>query len=156
MSPDAPARGLTEGCMVETAEGPVAMRDTPKKGFAVMTRTDDGGIGFRQLIRLEHASDVPLVRIGLDNGHAIVVARDHTLFTVGLEPVAACALSPGDQLETAFRYPDGYLPTGRAEVSAAWGVAVTSVEEAGNGPVMFGTVRDTHRLFLTAGVLCGE
>src|SRR5438045_1272233 len=32
------ARGLAGDCMVESAEGPVAMRDTPNKGFAVLTR----------------------------------------------------------------------------------------------------------------------
>ena len=62
----------------------------------------------------------------------------------------------GDALETAFRYPEGYLPTGVDAVPDAWGVHVTGVEPAGEGTVMFGTVRDTHRLFVTAGVLCAE
>jgi hypothetical protein len=33
---------------------------------------------------------------------------------------------------------------------------VKAVEPAGTGQVLTGTVRDTHALFLTAGVLCGE
>ena len=156
MTSDGAARGLSEACMIETAEGPVSMRETPKKGFAVMTRMDDGAVGFRQLMRLEERADVPLVRIRLDNGHAVVVARDHRFFRAGMEPVRAADLAPGDALETAFRYPEGYLPTGMDGVPAAWGVKVTGVEDAGVGTVMFGTVNDTHRLFLTAGVLCAE
>jgi hypothetical protein len=156
MTSDGGARGLTPECMVETAEGPVAMRDTPKKGFAVMTRMDDGTLGFRQLMRLEERSDVPLVRVAFDNGHVVVAAREHRFFRAGMEPVAAGDLQPGDALETAYRYPDGYLPTDMEAVPAAWGIKVSGVEDAGTGAVMFGTVHDTHRLFLTAGVLCAE
>jgi hypothetical protein len=150
-------RGLAPACMVETAEGPVAMHETPKKGFAVLTLLDAGSLGFRQLLKVEQADDVPLVRVVLDNGHTAVVARAQTFFRQGGGGgVAAAALVPGDALETAFRYPNGYQPpTGTASPSAA-GVHVVRVEPAGRGTVMFGTVRDTHRLFLTAGVLCGE
>jgi hypothetical protein len=35
-------------------------------------------------------------------------------------------------------------------------IAVRAVEAAGEGPVLFGTVRDAHQLFLTAGVLVAE
>jgi len=156
MRDGAEVRGLTPECMVETAEGPVAMRETPKKGFAVMTRTDDGTIGFRQLMKLEEHPDVPLVRVSLDNGHAVVVARDHRLFRAGMESVRAVDLRPGDALETAFRYPDAYLPTDMEAVPAAWGIRVVGVDDAGVGPVMFGRVNGTHRLFLTAGILCAE
>jgi hypothetical protein len=149
------ARGLAESCLVETAEGPVSMRETPQKGFAVMTRLLSGELGFRQLIRLEHVERAPLVRVSLDNGHAFVVARDHPVYRIGLEATPAGDLAPGDSLESAFRYPDGYQPSG-AEAPSAWGIHVTAVEPAGEGAVMFGTVRDSHRLFLTAGVLCGE
>jgi hypothetical protein len=73
-----------------------------------------------------------------------------------MDAVAAADLQPGDRLETAFRYPDGYQPTGVAPAPHNWGVSVARVEPAGEGAVMTGTVRDTHALFLTAGVLCGE
>ncbi len=35
-------------------------------------------------------------------------------------------------------------------------IAVRAVESAGEGPVLYGTVRDTHTMFLTAGVLVAE
>lgn len=149
------SRGLAPTSLVETAEGPVAMKDTPGKGFAVLTRFPSGGLGFRQLLKVTTAEGVPLVRIVLDTGHAVVVARGHVFYRLGMEPVAAARLAPGDRLETAFRYAAGYAPPD-ATRPVREHVAVRAVEEAGEGPVMTGTVRETHTLFLTAGVLCGE
>jgi hypothetical protein len=149
-------RGLATSCMVETAEGPVPMHETPKKGFAVLTRFDHGGLGFRQLVRVEQRDAVALVRVVLDNGHSVVVARDHPFYRRGLEAVPASRLAAGDALETAFQYPEGYHAPTAAAAPSAWGVHVVRVEPAGEGSVMSGSVRDTHRMFLTAGVLCGE
>jgi hypothetical protein len=131
------------------------MRDTPGKGFAVMTRLPSGRLGFRQLIKVTSAEAVPLVRVVLDTGHAAVVAHRHLFYRVGMAPVPAEGLAAGDLLETAFHYRDGYAPAG-AERPVVRAVGVRAVEPAGEGPVMTGTVRDTHNLFLTAGVLCGE
>src|SRR5689334_15152564 len=101
----APSRGLSADCMIETAEGPVPMAETPNKGFAVLTRLPSGGLGFRQLIKVTPAAEVQLVRVVLDSGHAVVVARGHGFFRRGMERVAAGDLAPGDVLETAFHYP---------------------------------------------------
>jgi hypothetical protein len=149
------ARGLAGDCMVESAEGPVAMRDTPNKGFAVLTRLPSGQLGFRQLIKVVEKGPVPLVRVVFDSGHAAVVAREHVFYRLGLEPVPAERLRPGDQLETAFRYPGDYTPPD-ATTPVRQAIAVRAVEPAGEGQVWAGTVRDTHALFLTAGVLCAE
>jgi hypothetical protein len=149
-------RGLTTSCLVETAEGPVAMADTPNKGFAVLTRMPSGALGFRQLIKVVTRDAVPLVRVLLDSGHSVVAAAGHPFFRHGMEAVAAADLRPGDRLETAFHYPAGYLPPDVAAAPNAWGISVRAIEPAGDGPVMTGTVRDTHTLFVTAGVLCGE
>ena len=152
---DAP-RGLTPDCHVETAEGPVAMHETPNKGFAVMTRLPNGQIGFRQLIKLGRRGPVPLVRVVLDSGHAVTVASGHPFYRRGMEAVPAAVLRPGDLLETAYAYPEGYVPPDLSDAPRAGAVAVVRVEPAGEGEVMGGTVRETHALFLTAGVLCGE
>ena len=132
------------------------MAETPNKGFAVLTRLPTGQLGFRQLIKVQSRDAAPLVRVTLDSGHSVVVAAGHPFFRRGMEAVAAADLRPGDQLETAFRYPDAYLPPDVTAASHAWGISVRSVEAAGDGPVMTGMVRDTHALFVTAGVLCGE
>jgi hypothetical protein len=149
-------RGLAATCMVETAEGPVPMADTPNKGFAVLTRFPSGQLGFRQLIKVMTAGPVPLVRVVLDSGHASLVAPGHVFFRRGMEPVPAADLRPGDLLETAFAYPEGYAPPDATAAPRGRFLAVRAVEAAGEGPVLYGTVRDTHTLFLTAGVLCAE
>ncbi|TMB09804.1 MAG: hypothetical protein E6J71_27600 [Deltaproteobacteria bacterium] len=155
--PAAPPRGLPGDCFVETAEGPVPMAETPNKGFAVLTRLPSGLLGFRQLIKVVTSERVPLRRIVLDSGHAIVMASGHLVYRCGMEPVPAEHLVVGDRLETAFHYPDRYAPPDRdAQAPFYDAISVRAVEPAGEGPVYTGTVRDTHTLFLTAGVLCGE
>jgi hypothetical protein len=149
-------RGLSADCMVETAEGPVRMADTPGKGFAVMTRLEPTRLGFRQLIKVETAAVVPLVRVVLETGQEAVTARGHRFFRRGMEAVAASDLAPGDLLETAFHYPEGYWPPDAGSPTPRVQLAVRAVEAAGEGPVLFGIVRDTHTLFLTAGVLVAE
>jgi hypothetical protein len=149
-------RGIAATCHVETAEGPVAMADTPGRGFAVLTRLPSGNLGFRQLIKVVSAADVPLVRVTFDAGYTALVASDHPFYRLGMEPVPACRLAPGDLLETAFGYPAGYVPPDAAAPCRGRAIAVRAVEAAGTGTVLTGTVRETHVLFLTAGVLCGE
>jgi hypothetical protein len=156
MIEDGRPRGLATSCLIETAEGPIAMSETPNKGFAVLTRMPSGGLGFRQLMKLVTREAAPLVRVVLDSGHSVVAAAGHPFFRRGMEAVAAADLRPGDLLESAYRYPEGYLPPDVAGAPSAWGVSVRAVEPAGEGPVMTGTVRDTHALYVTAGVLCGE
>ena len=142
--------------MIETAEGPVAMADTPGKGYAVLTRLPAGGLGFRQLMKVVSRESVPLVRVVLDSGHVALTAHRHPFYRRGMEPVPAEQLVPGDLLETAFHYPAGYVPPDAARTDFGTAIAVRAVEPAGEGQVWTGTVRDTHALFLTAGVLCAE
>lgn len=156
MSDTPPAsRGLAPECMIETAEGPVAMAETPNKGFAVLTRLPHGGLGFRQLIKVTTTEATERVRVVFNRGHAVVVARGHRFFRRGMQAVAAGDLAPGDALETAFAYPAGYVPPD-AQRPATQAIVVQAVEPAEQGPVLAGTIRDTHVLFLTAGVLCAE
>src|SRR5262249_62432018 len=100
-------------CFVETAEGPVPMAETPNKGFAVLTRLPSGLLGFRQLIKVVTSGPLPLLRVVLDSGHAIVLAAGHLVYRRGMEPVPAARLTVGDRLETAFSYPAEYPPPGR-------------------------------------------
>ena len=150
-----PSRGLAGDCMIESAEGPVAMSETPGKGFAVLTRLPCGRLGFRQLLRVTASGPVGLVRVVLDSGHVALTARGHLFYRLGMEPVSAERLAPGDLLETAFAYPAGYVPPD-PERAVGHAIAVRAIEPAGQGQVWAGTVRETHTLFLTAGVLCAE
>ena len=147
--------GLAPSTLVESAEGPVAMAETPNKGFAVLTRLPSGQLAFRQLIKVVEAGPVPLVRVVFDSGHAALVARGHVFYRLGMDAVPAERLRTGDRLETAFRYPGDYAPPD-ASTPVRQLIAVRAVEPAGDGSVWAGTVRETHTLFLTAGVLCAE
>src|SRR5690242_497351 len=104
------SRGFAGDCMIETAEGPVAMADTPGKGFAVLTRLPSGALGFRQLIKVAATGPVPLVRIVLDSGHVAVTAAGQIFYRLGMDAVPAERLAAGDHLETAFKYVEGYVP----------------------------------------------
>jgi hypothetical protein len=148
-------RGFAGDSMIETAEGAVAMSETPGKGFAVLTRLPSGQLGFRQLLKVSASGPVPLLRVVFDSGQTAVVARGQVFYRVGMEPARAEELRPGDQLETAFKYPPGYVPPD-ASREVATAIAIRAVEPAGDGQVWSGTVRDTHILFLAAGVLCAE
>jgi hypothetical protein len=149
-------RGFAATCLVETTEGPVAIAETPGKGFPVLTRLPSGALGFRQLLKVSASGPVPLVRVVLTTGLEVIVARGHPFFRAGMQPVAASALAPGDALETAHHYPAGYVPRGAPADATGPHVAVRAVEAAGEGQVFTGTVHETHVLFVTAGVLCGE
>ena len=142
--------------MVETAEGPVPIAETPGKGFPVLTRLPSGRLGFRQLLRVNASGPVPLVRVVLTTGHSVLAARGHLFYRAGMEPVPAAGLSAGDMLETAWHYPAGYAPGGAAPDAAGPAITVRAIEPAGEGAVFTGTVHETHALFVTAGVLCGE
>ncbi len=149
-------RGIAATTHIETTEGPVAMGETPNKGFPVLTRFPDGRLGFRQLIKVVTVENAPLVRVVLDSGHKVVVASGHPFLTPDGQSVPAERLKAGDLLETAFHYREAYVPEGATRPVRATATAVRTVEPAGTGPVLTGTVRDTHTLFLTAGILCGE
>ena len=86
----------------------------------------------------------------------MLAARGHLFYRTGMEPVPAEGLSAGDMLETAWHYPAGYAPGGAAPDAAGPAITVRAVEPAGEGAVFTGTVHETHALFVTAGVLCGE
>lgn len=152
----AAGQGFPPSCHIETAEGPVTMGETPNKGYAVLTRLPSGGLGFRQLIKLVRLDPVPLVRLVLDRGQSVVLGRRHPVFRQGMEPVPAEELRPGDALETAYAYPPGYTPPDLAGAGLGGPMRVVRIESAGDGEVMRGTVRETHALFVTAGILCGE
>ena len=134
MSSETTARGLVPESWVETAEGPVVMSETPNKGFAVLTRLPSGELGFRQLIKLVTRGPVPLVRVVLGSGQAVVVGRDHPFYRVGMEAVPAAELVAGDSLETAYRYPEGYAPPDLpADVAVSTAIAGGAGRAGGRG-----------------------
>jgi len=130
------------------------MRDTPNKGFAVLTRLPSGQLGFRQLIKVVESGPVPLVRVVLDSGHTAVVARDHVFYRVGLEPVPAARLRPA--ISSRPLSATGRLHAARRDDARPPNDRGARDRAGGRGAGVGRHVRDTHALFLTAGVLCAE
>ena len=51
----------------------------------MLTRLPSGSLGFRQLIKLVTRGPVPLVRVVLSSGHAVLAAAGHPFYRVGME-----------------------------------------------------------------------
>jgi hypothetical protein len=150
--------GLAADVRVEAVEGPVAIAELAGKGMPVLTRLASGARGFRILSKVgASAAPVAVVRLSIDNGHAVTLARDQRVHGVGRGPVAAGALEPGDLLEASFDYPAGYrlrdaVPGGPG--GGEPGLRVVAVENAGEALVYTGRVNETGCAFLTSGILC--
>ncbi len=150
--------GLAADVRVEAVEGPVPIADLAGKGMPVLTRLPSGARGFRIVSKISaSAAAVPVVRVTIDNGHAVTLAREQRVYKLGLEPVAAGALKAGDLLEPSFHYPAGYRLRDEASDAAGGGepgLRVVAVEGAGEAVVYTGRVNETGCAFLTCGVLC--
>ena len=127
-------RGIAGTCMIETAEGPVAMAETPNKGFAVMTR-------------LPAAARLPPAHQGVTSGPG--PARAHRarhrarrahgggtsfFYRSGMAAGGRGAAGAGRRRSRrAFQYPEGYKPPDRRAASPA-GVPVRRGRAGRRGP----------------------
>lgn len=148
---------LSGESLIETVDGPVAIGGLVGKSITVMTRLPNGRIGFRLFSKITvTAPAVPVLRVGFDNGHSVVVDHGHVFYARGAVERPVTALTPGDLLDSSFHFPEGYVfrrMDGSTQVSAG-AVAVQTVEPAGVADVFGGIVNETGSYFLTAGVLC--
>ena len=141
---------------LETPEGPLTMRTIAKTPCSVMTRTEDGKTRFHMIVSPEQLeAPRPVVRVQLDNGHALRVGADQVLFGDGMREVRAGELKAGDQLVGVFAFPTGYVyraDDGTEQTSRAT-VTVQSVAPAGEADVFRFGVNVTGRFAFSAGVL---
>lgn len=143
---------------VETPEGPAAIRTLAGKPVSVFTREPSGRVRFRRLLDVRRiAAEQPVLRITLETGASFRVAPCQVLYRKGLAECRADALRPGDALEPAFHYPEGYVyrddHDGQTRVSAR-ALRVTAVEADGVADLFSFGVNQTGCFFVTAGVLC--
>ncbi len=149
--------GITEDSLVETIEGPMRMGRLAGKSMPVLTRLPNGQFGFRRMAVRKTGEGVPVVRIVLNNGQGVVAAEDHVFFRKGArETVLAKDLKVGDLLEPSWFFPEGYVSPLFPDVPSEGGYRVGKVEPGGRADVFHGTVRETHRYYLTCGVLCQD
>jgi hypothetical protein len=125
----------------------------------VLTRYPDpehGNLSFRLMKVAKEGKRAAVVKVTLDNGLSVTVATDHVFYKQGAEEtVLAKDLQVGEQLESAWVFPKGYISPQTGKPSAGC-YQVVAVEDAGEAEVFHGQVNQTHRYFLTCGVLCQD
>jgi hypothetical protein len=150
--------GLAADTKVETPEGAMAIRSAAGKAIAVFTRDGRGRVRFRMMQNVRKtAEQQPVVKITLETGLSFRVAPAQLLFTKGMKACRADALQPGDALEPAFTYPQGYQFTDDHDAgvrTSAASLRVAAVEPAGTADLYSLGVNQTGCFFLSAGVLC--
>jgi len=141
---------------VETPEGPLPIRSLATTPTAVLTRTDAGLVRFA-MIRGAHKVEGmrAVLRITLDNGLSFRVAPSQVLLKRGMIETNAGEVRAGDELESAFCFPEGYVycADDQREVTARASVGVRHVEPAGEAEVYGFCVNLTGRFAFSCGVL---
>ena len=141
---------------LETPEGPLTIATIARSPVSVMTRTDDGEIRFamtREARKIEAAQ--PVLRITLAGGRAFRVGSGQILLKKGMEEIRARDLQPGDQLETVFTFPEGYVykTDDGEEVTSTGAIRVETVESEGEADAYSLRVHQIGRFAFSAGVL---
>ncbi len=150
-----PVCAVPSDTKLETPEGPLTMATVARTPTSVMTRTDDGALRFTMTGQAQKAEGRPAIRITLDDGRALRVGGEQILFRKGMREVRAREVMVGDELESAFVFPEGYAyqtDDGR-EARSSGAVAVSAVEPAGEADLYSFRVHLTGRFVFSAGVL---
>jgi hypothetical protein len=151
---------LAEDALVETIDGPVEIVKLVGKIMPVLTRFQDGALGFRMMREIRQLDDGDLFEIVNGDRQSVRLGAEHVLVREDGSDVRVCDLCPGDQLQPSWTYPPGYTPADAPEYSAdtrgkPWQVAVVvkSITPAGRGPLFGFSVNETKQYFLTFGAL---
>jgi hypothetical protein len=141
---------------LETPEGPLTIATIARTPVSVLTRDASGKARFamtKEHLQLEERR--PVLRVTLAGGHSFRVGEGQVLFRPGGQEVRAAEVRAGDELESAFAFPAGYVYRTDAgeEMTSTGGVRVTAVEPAGEAEVYGLCVNFTGRFVLSAGVL---
>jgi len=152
---------LAPATLVETIDGPVQIVSLVGKVMPVLTRFEDGTLGFRMMreIRLVE-EEAEQVRLTNTDGQIVQLGADHVLVDLSGKEVRAADVAPGDQLEPSWSYPREYVVPEAVEYAPEargrqWlrAVVIRSVEPVGRGPVYGFSVNQTKSYFLTFGAL---
>ena len=142
---------------VETPEGAMAIRAVAGNAIAVLTRAADGVHLFRLMKNVEKvAEQQPVLTFTLENGASFRLGADQVLFKSGMIDVRAAEVVAGDELESAFQFPVGYVYTDDAGIqrTSTGAARVAAVAAGGTADIYRLGVNQTGTFFLSAGVLC--
>jgi hypothetical protein len=153
---------LSAEALVETIDGPVPIVELVGKVMPVLTRFQDGRLGFRMMREIrELEPESPLLRIRNRDGQVVVVGEEHVFLRLDGANIKASELKVGDILESSWDYPDGYSIPAAAEYATELrdrpytrGVYISGLEHAEKGRVFGFAVNETGQYFLTFGAGC--
>lgn len=150
---------LAADSLVETIDGPVEIVKLVGKVMPVLTRFEDGQLGFRMMTQIrELEADADLLRFTNADGQFLRVGLDHVFVRANGTEARASEIAPGDELDSGWTYPAGYTVPDAEEYDAGvrgqeWKtpVVVRSVEPDGTGALYGASVKETKAYFLTFG-----
>lgn len=141
--------------MLEAIDGPIKVGTLEGKSMPILTRLPSGVLGFRIMGKFAKSSSLaPVVRVTFENGQAVRVGEDQIFFKKGMIEAPASVIQPGDSLEPAWDYREGYAPPdleGRRPADGT--LRVASVVPDGEAETFSAPIRETGRFFLTCGAL---
>jgi len=150
---------LAADSLVETIDGPVEIVKLVGKVMPVLTRFQDGQLGFRMMTQIrELEPEADLLRLTNTDGQVLRVGTDHVFVRANGEEARASELAEGDELDSGWSYPPGYeLPDaeeyGPDVRGKAWNnpVVIRKIESGERGPIYGASVKETKSYFLTFG-----
>ena len=153
---------LAADALVETIDGPVAVVKLVGKAMPVLTRFQDGALGFRMMREVrEVEAEGSLIELANADGQVVRVGAEHVFVRPDGRTVRARELTPGDRLQAGWSYPSGYVPPDAEEYDAAIrarpfeaAVVIASARRVGPGQLFGGSVNQTRNFFLTFGACC--
>jgi hypothetical protein len=148
---------LAADTKLETPEGSMTVRAVAGQAVSVLSRGDTGEHVFRLMQDVEKvAEQQPVVKLTLENGRSFRLGREQVVFKAGMVETPVTQIVVGDQLESAFSFPAGYVyrDDDGNPVTSTGAVAVAKIEAGGSADVYRLGVNQTQKFFLSAGVLC--
>lgn len=150
---------LAADSLVETIDGPVEIVKLVGKVMPVLTRFQDGQLGFRMMTQIrELEPEADLLRLTNTDGQVLRVGTDHVFVRANGEEARASELAEGDELDSGWSYPPGYeLPDAEEYApdvrGKAWNnpVVIRKIESGERGPIYGASVKETKSYFLTFG-----
>lgn len=141
---------------LETPEGPLTMATIARAPVSVMTRNDQGVVRFAMTAAARKSDTaLPMLLVSLAGGRSFRVGHGQVLLKKGMQEVRASELQPGDELESVFTFPEGYVyrTDDGAEVTSTGAARVETVEPAGLAEAYSFQINGSDRFAFSAGVL---
>ena len=151
---------LAEDALVETIDGPVEIVKLVGKVMPVLTRFQDGGLGFRMMREIRQLDDGDVIELVNGDQQRVRLGAEHVLIREDGSDVLVRDVVPGERLHPSWTYQAGYTPPDAPEYAPdsrnkPWqhAVIVSSVTPVGRAGLFGFSVNDTKRYFLTFGAL---